>query len=120
MLREDPEILKTQLNNEQPDIRLVAVQAVGDHRLHLEKELIVRLTDDSPAVREATHHALVRVSRGNDFGPPPGAPPTHWERAAKGWSSWLSLQDSPPRITLGPVEQLVATPTATATRPECP
>jgi hypothetical protein len=95
-MTDSPTKLEKKLTDTQPLVRLAAVQVIGSRRLHLEAELIERLSDPSPPVREAAHQALIRLSRGCDFGPPTGvaAPPEHWRRAAVAWRNWLSLQDS--------------------------
>jgi hypothetical protein len=89
MVRQAPEELKDRLKDEEADIRLVAVQAVADRRLHFEDTLIDLLDDPSPEVQEAARKALVRLSRGNDFGPArnPGA--------SRLWTLWLLWQDIP-------------------------
>jgi hypothetical protein len=96
MLGEDEAVIARKLRDEQPLTRWVAAQLAGRKRLHLEKELIELLTDPAPAVRQAARAALVRLSRGNDFGPLPTA--TQTAQSVQAWRQWHSLQDSPERV----------------------
>jgi hypothetical protein len=98
LLRENAEVIAGKLKDEQPAVRWLAAQAAGHKRLHLESELIDRLSDPYPQVREAARKALVRLSRGNDFGPLPSASGKEVAQSAKAWRHWLSLQDPPERI----------------------
>lgn len=81
-----------QLRSPRPAVRILTAQAVGRHRLPLEKELIALLEDPSPAVVQSAHASLVRLARGTDFGPPRGAYRSTRRRAAEKWRSWLALQ----------------------------
>jgi hypothetical protein len=95
MVRQSPEELKSRLEDNEADIRLVAVQAVADRRLHFEETLIDLLNDSSSEVQQAAHQALVRLSRGNDFGPAPSGRPADRARAIRSWLGWLLWQDIP-------------------------
>jgi ribosomal protein L11 methylase PrmA len=98
MLGEDEAVIARKLRDEQPLTRWVAAQLAGRQRLHLEKELIELLTDPAPPVRQAARAALVRLSRGNDFGPLPTATATQTAQSVRAWRQWHSLQDSPERV----------------------
>ena len=73
----------------------VAVQVIGRKRLHLETELIERLDDRDPEVRQAARQALARLARGTDFGPAPAATRAERLRAMQRWRNWLVLQGTP-------------------------
>jgi hypothetical protein len=84
--KEDTEGIAERLGDEQPVLRWLAILVAQRKRLHVERELIDLLKDRTPQVREAARQALVRLSRGNDFG------------LARGpWLHWLSLQEGPGR-----------------------
>jgi hypothetical protein len=95
LLRESSEIIAEKLRDEEPVTRWLAVLAVARKRLPLEGRLIDLLSDPAPLVRDAAHQALVRLSRGNDFGPPREASPTQVAQAVRAWCQWYDLQDWP-------------------------
>jgi hypothetical protein len=96
MMHLGPDELKSRLADKEPDIRLVAVMAVADRRLHFEETLIDLLNDDPAAeVQAAAHQALVRLSRGNDFGPAPNAAPAARVQSIRAWQQWLLWQEIP-------------------------
>jgi hypothetical protein len=84
MLEKETSSLLDDLRSDDPLTRFLAVQAVGKRRLHLESTLIGLLGDAVPEVRQAARSALVRLSRGSDFG-----------TARDAWRSWLLVQDPP-------------------------
>lgn len=94
LMTESPANLQRQLKNENALIRLVAVSAVGRRHLHVEDDLIERLSDPYPAVQDAAHKALVSVARSTDFGPFPGASKRSIQRSIEKWKQWLALQRS--------------------------
>ena len=67
----------------------------GQKRLPLEAELIGLLSDPHPQVRQGARQALVRLSRGNDFGPLPTATAKQISQSARSWRQWLHFQDPP-------------------------
>lgn len=91
---EKVDTLQKQLKNEDGLLRLLVVSAVGRRHLHLEKDLIERLSDPHPAVQEAAHKALVRVAHGTDFGPTRGTSQKNVTRSIEKWREWLTLQES--------------------------
>jgi len=93
--RQDMDELREKLRHLNPMVRLETVQVVALKRLHLESELIDRLTDPQPVVREAAHQALILLSRGTDFGPWPQATPTQQAEAIHKWRAWLAVQELP-------------------------
>jgi hypothetical protein len=89
-----PDLLRQHLRNDDPVARLLVVLTIARQRVHLEKELIERLNDPHPAVRQAVHGTLVRLARGTDFGPVRNAPQPGITRCADRWREWLTLQES--------------------------
>jgi hypothetical protein len=83
------------LKDPAPLTRWAAVQVAGHKRLHLEEDLIGLLSDPYPLVRQAARQALVRLSRGNDFGPLPTATGKQLAQSAQAWRQWHRLQDPP-------------------------
>ncbi len=102
---EKPEILQKQVSDKIPLVRLLAISMIGRRHLHLENDLIERLGDPHPVVHEAAHRALVRIARGTDFGPIPGASQTGIARSVEKWRHWLALQQgaSPDTLVKGDV-----------------
>jgi HEAT repeat protein len=74
--------LLEKLTDPDPTVRWVAVQIISRKRIPAEKELIKLLGDPKAEVREAAHHALVRLGRTIDFGLQPRL-----------WTAWLGIQE---------------------------
>jgi hypothetical protein len=89
-----PDDLRLRLSDEHPFTRWLAVNMVSYRRLPCEVELIGLLADGSEEVRAAARQALVRLSRGCDFGPPAQATAAQYQQAVAAWRRWLALQDS--------------------------
>jgi|GEM_PF-2891218 len=70
------------LNDPDPTVRWVAVQIINRRRIPAEKELIKLLSDPKREVRQAAHHALVRLGRTVDFGLRPQL-----------WTAWAGIQE---------------------------
>ena len=100
LIRAEPYILHKKLLDRNPETRWMAIQVVGIKRYPFQSALIARLEDSDNAVRQAARQALIRVSRGNDFGPKIKASKSEREQAISKWKHWWSLQDSNPRQQL--------------------
>lgn len=94
MVKDKPDLLCKKLRDGIPLERLIALQVIGRRRLPLEKELIDVLRDPDKMIRQTAHDALVRISRGTDFGPSTGASKRGLGRAVEKWRHWLELQKS--------------------------
>src|SRR5207248_2959521 len=92
LIREDPATLAQKLKDPDPFVRWVAIQVAARKWMPVEKELVTLIADPYPGVREAAQQALVRLSRGSDFGPPATATPGQVEQAQAQWQRWLDLQ----------------------------
>jgi hypothetical protein len=95
LVTDDVEIVRARLSDDNPLYRLGAVQSVYRRRLHLEKDLVKRLEDPQPLVREAAHQGLVRLARSTDFGPKPRAGRLEHNQSVRRWKTWLALQNRP-------------------------
>jgi hypothetical protein len=92
LTRQDASTVKKRLSDEKPSVRAAAAQVAGTKRLPTVKQLIDLLTDNDVAVRNAAHNALVRMSRGRDFGPVARATEEQRTEAADRWREWWSRQ----------------------------
>lgn len=90
---ESPESLRKKIRTGDVETRWMALQVVAAKRYHLEDDLIERLMDPDASVRRAARQALVRVSRGVDFGPPAKASKAGRDKAVRRWRLWWSQQD---------------------------
>ncbi len=77
--------VKERLADEQAAIRLAAVRVAGARFPALAPAVIDLLGDADAEVRAAARDALVRLSRGQDFGPSPDAPAAEREQARQKW-----------------------------------
>ncbi len=84
--------VKERLADEQAAIRLAAVRVAGARFPALAPAVIDLLGDADAEVRAAARDALVRLSRGQDFGPSPDAPAAEREQARQKWRDWFARQ----------------------------
>ena len=98
--RVSPEEVRKKLTHPETETRWMAIQVVGSKRYPMVTDLIARLSDRDNAVRQAARQALIRLSRGNDFGPALKASKAEREKAVGRWKEWWALQDSHPRRQL--------------------
>jgi hypothetical protein len=84
--------LKEKLKDDKAEIRMAAARAIGTKGLRLGSELIERIEDEEDSVRQAARAALVRLSRGQDFGPAPAADPVARAAAVRQWQAWWDQQ----------------------------
>jgi len=102
LAKSEPEELTKRLYMDDALHRLVAVQMIGERRLHLENDLIDMLSDPEPAVRQAAQRSLVRLARGTDFGPRPDAGKLQRVMAIEKWRAWVALQAPADAATVVP------------------
>jgi hypothetical protein len=86
--RQRPDTLKKSLQSRRPAVKEMAALIAGSRGLPLGQELIDLLKDESDSVRQAARQGLVRLSRGQDFGPQPGAGESQRDEAIKQWQRW--------------------------------
>lgn len=92
LARHKPAALKERLGDDRPGVRAAAARAVGARGLRYGTELIALLDDDEPDVRDAARAALVRLSRGSDFGPERNAGAADRKAAVERWRAWWAQQ----------------------------
>lgn len=109
-----PDVLRKHLGSDDPVARLLVILTIARRHLHMEKELIERLNDPHPAVRQAIHGTLIRLARGTDFGPARNATQPGITRCADRWRQWQSLQESEAIVSVGNSK---AAPMPTTARP---
>jgi hypothetical protein len=96
-----PDVLRKHLASDDPVARLLVILTIARRHLHMEKELIERLNDPHPAVRQAIHGTLVRLARGTDFGPARNITQPGITRCADRWRQWQALQESETIVSIG-------------------
>ena len=79
--------LGPRLEDEDVEVRRAAVRAAAKHA-RLVPKVIERTDDDSPEVRAEVRAALKALSKGEDFGPAPGASASERREAKKKWQAW--------------------------------
>ena len=94
LARQPAAYVKGRLADEQAAVRRAAVRAVGAKFPALAPAVIDLLGDGDAEVRAAAREALVRLSRGQDFGPSPDASTTEREQAQQKWRDWWARRAS--------------------------
>jgi hypothetical protein len=92
LANEEPAQITAKLQDDNPWVRWLAIHVVAKKWLPVERELIALLNDSYPGVRDAARQALVRLSRGNDFGPVANPTAVQVTQAQAQWQTWLDLQ----------------------------
>ncbi len=90
--RQGAAVIKEKLKDDKAEVRAAAARSVGSKQMSLGGALIDLLEDSEANVREAAHQALVRLSRGVDFGPDDQATAKEQAEAVKKWRAWWSKQ----------------------------
>lgn len=85
--------LKDKLHVDRAEVRAGAAGVIGNKGIHAESELIESLSDPEAVVRRQAHQALVRLSRGTDFGPKEDATEAERTKAQQQWRAWLARQN---------------------------
>jgi hypothetical protein len=90
--RQKPDEVKEKLKDEEPEVRKAATRVVAAKMPALTSDLIDLLTDGEADVRQAAHTALVRLAKGEDFGPDEKATPEQRGAAQAKWREWWKRQ----------------------------
>lgn len=91
-VREDVGFIVQKLRDEQPLNRWLALQVV-QRKWYPAEHLVLDLLDDpAPLVRQTARETLTRLSRGQDFGPLPGANRKQVQEAQAAWRTWLDAE----------------------------
>jgi hypothetical protein len=85
-------VLKEKLKDDRAEIRAAAARVAGNKGYRLSDELIDLLGEEEPEVRQAARQALVRLSRGVDYGPGRDADEAGRALAMRQWRAWWSKQ----------------------------
>ncbi len=88
--RETEAVIKSKLTDtdDLEEVRKAAVRVVANRMPRLTTELIELLADEKETIRTAAHTALVKLSRGQDFGPTSDAGKEQIAEAQAKWRSW--------------------------------
>jgi len=84
--------LKDKLKDDRLEVRALAAKVSVERGQRWGGELIELLNDDEPRVRQAARQALVRLSRGQDFGPEANATAAQQAEAVRRWRTWWTAQ----------------------------
>lgn len=76
------------LGDDSAEVKKSAVRVLADKHPDLVAAILERLTDDDEAIRAEARAALKRLSKGEDFGPAPGATKEQQREARKRWQAW--------------------------------
>lgn len=76
-----------------PLVRWVAANFIARKRIASAKQLIDLLSHKVPEVAQAARQALVRLSRGTDFGPERTDSAANKKQAIQRWREWLAMQE---------------------------
>jgi hypothetical protein len=88
LARQTETVVKEKLKDELAEVRQAAVRVVAARMPRLGGELIDLLEDEHAEVRNAAHEALVKLNRGEDFGPAADASKEEIADARDKWRSW--------------------------------
>jgi hypothetical protein len=90
LARQSEAVVKEKLHEDLLEVRKAAIRVVAVKMPRLTGELIDLLGEDKDEVRAAAHEALVKISRGQDFGPSAGDGKEKVADAQAKWRSWLT------------------------------
>jgi hypothetical protein len=94
LARQGETVVKEKLNHELVEMRKSAMRVITTKLPRLGSELIDLLGDDKEEVRTAAHEALVKLSRGQDFGPASDADKEKTAEAQAKWRNWWDRRTS--------------------------
>jgi hypothetical protein len=86
--RQTEAVVKEKLSEELIEVRTSAIRVIASKKPRLYSELIELLSDEKNEVRASAREALVKLSRGQDFGPVDGADKAAIAEAQAKWRSW--------------------------------
>lgn len=93
LVRQGVAVIKEKTRDDKAEVRAAAARVIATKELKLGGELIDLLADDKPAVHEAAHAALLKLSGGTDYGPAKGATAEERDEAVKKWRAWWEKQE---------------------------
>jgi hypothetical protein len=92
LIRQGVHVIKDRTKDDRAEVRAASARVIGSKNLKLGGELIDLLGDDNTGVREAAHAALVKLSKGADYGPAKDAGAEERAAAVKKWRAWWEKQ----------------------------
>lgn len=90
--RQKPEVVKEKLKDEEPEVRKAAARVVASRAPSLAGDVIELLADEESDVRQAAREALVKLSKGEDFGPDEKATKEQRDESLAKWREWWKKQ----------------------------
>jgi hypothetical protein len=84
--------LLAELGSPSPLARWAALRTARQGRFPIFEECVAALRDDSRLVSQAARAALIELSGGEDYGPPPDASEVDRARAIAQWNGWRDKQ----------------------------
>jgi hypothetical protein len=90
LARQSQAVVKEKLKDELVEVRKAALRVAAAKMPRLTGDLIDLLDDEEAEVRAASHDALVKLSRGKDFGPAADADKVEIADAQSKWRNWWS------------------------------
>jgi hypothetical protein len=81
-------VMKQALKHPDAMYRFAGALAIANRKLDMHEELIGLLEDDDVYVQQMARRSLVRLSKGQDFGPLPGGECSEQAEAVLLWNSW--------------------------------
>jgi hypothetical protein len=92
LTRQTMDVVKERLKDENAELRAGAARVAGLKWPSLFSATLELLDDKVPEVREEAHKALIRLSKGQDFGPDKKATAEEQSAAKDKWREWLAKQ----------------------------
>jgi hypothetical protein len=90
--RQAMDVVKEKLKDSNAEVRAAAARVAGIKWPGLFSTVIDLLDDLVADVREDAHRSLIRLSKGQDFGPDKDARPEEQSQAKDKWRDWLAKQ----------------------------
>jgi hypothetical protein len=90
LTRRGDKFVEKNLADERVEVRKSAIRVVVSKLPALGRDLVPLLSDDKADIRQAAHAALVKLARGEDFGPSsPDASESARQEAQRRWRDWF-------------------------------
>jgi hypothetical protein len=90
MTRRGESFVRTNITDDRAEVRKSAVRVVANRIPTLGRDLVPLLADEKSEVRQAAHAALVKLAKGEDFGPSsPDGDESVRREAQRRWRDWF-------------------------------
>ncbi len=89
--RQTPDVIRAKLADDDAEIRKASIR-VAVRKPELVGDVIARLDDARTDVREEAHGSLVKLAKGQDFGPRGDADAAERQKAQERWRTWSQSQ----------------------------